>query len=38
MSNFEVNEPFAYDGRQDMLSLITWIQSFERYASLTEMP
>ena len=38
MSNFKVNEPFAYDGRQDMLSLITWIQSFERYARLTEMP
>ena len=38
MSNFKVNEPFAYDGRQNMLSLTTWIQSFERYARLTEMP
>ena len=38
MSNFKVNEPFAYDGRQDTLSLITWIQSFERYTRLTEMP
>ena len=38
MSSFKVNEPFQYDGRQDMSSLITWIQSFERYARLTEMP
>ena len=38
MSSFKVNEPFQYDGRQDMLSLTTWMQSFERYARLTEMP
>ena len=38
MTGFKVNEPFTYDGHQNMLSLITWIQSFERYARLTEMP
>ena len=38
MSSYKVSEPFQYDGRQDMLSLITWCQSFERYARLTEMP